>query len=281
MRTQVLYAREPRWREVAEHAEELIGSSGFTPVKSEGRTLAGVLRLADGSAVFIKRSAPRSWLRATLMPIAGSPALRALKGAALLDAAGIPHPSPLAAAETVGRGALYASYLLSEALLDGDTRSRFALGPGQIKGRDARRRRRILDNVARHVRRIHDARLYTRDLQETNVMVADDEGQGFRVWFLDLEDFRRLRRVGWPQRARNLIHLDRSIGRFLCRAARLAFLYAYLGGKPERAEARKIVHQLLVLREQMERRHRRRAAATTATTHPPRTEASGVDSVRG
>ncbi|MBV8139800.1 MAG: hypothetical protein JO121_29825 [Deltaproteobacteria bacterium] len=277
----MLYARAPRWREVAEHAEELIGSPAFTPVKSEGRTLAGVLRLADGSAVFIKRSAPTSWLRAALMPIGGSPAQRALKGAALLDAAGIPHPSPLAAAETVGRGAVHASYLVSEALLDGDTLSRFALGPGQIKGRDARRRRRILDNVARQVRRIHDARLYTRDLQETNVMVADDEGQGFRVWFLDLEDFRRLRRVGWPRRARNLIHLDRSIGRFLCRAARLAFLYAYLGGKPERAEARKIVHQLLVLREQMERRHWRRAARPLATTHPPRTEASGVDSVRG
>ncbi|HKF28828.1 MAG TPA: lipopolysaccharide kinase InaA family protein [Candidatus Binataceae bacterium] len=281
MRTQVLYAREPRWREVAERAEELIRSSGFTPVKSEGRTLAGVLRLADGSTVFIKRSAPRSWLRAALMPIAGSPAVRALKGAAMLDAAEIPHPSPLAAAETVGRGAVHASYLVSEALLDGDTLSRFALGPGEIKGRDARRRRRILDSVARQVRRIHDAGLYTRDLQETNVMVADDEGQGFRVWFLDLEDFRRLRRVGWPQRARNLIHLDRSIGRFLCRAARLAFLYAYLGGKPEHAEARRLVHELLVRRAQMERHHARRATVTLATTHPARTEASGVDSVRG
>jgi Lipopolysaccharide kinase (Kdo/WaaP) family len=281
MRTQVLYAREPRWREVAERAEELVASSGFTPVKSEGRTIAGVLRLADGSAVFIKRSAPRSWLRAALMPIAGSPAVRALKGAALLDAAGIPHPSPLAAAETVGKGVVHASYLVSEALLDGDTLSRFALGPGEIRGRDARRRRRILDNVARQVRRIHDAGLYTRDLQETNVMVADDGGQGFRVWFLDLEDFRRLRRLGWPQRARNLIHLDRSIGRFLCRAARLAFLYAYLGGKPERADARRIVHELLVLRAQMERRHSRGAVATLATTHPARTEASGLDSVRG
>jgi hypothetical protein len=281
MRTQVLYAREPRWREVAERAEELIRGSGFTPVKSEGRTLAGVLRFADGSAVFIKRSAPTSWLRGALMPIAGSPAARALKGAALLDAAGIPHPSPLAAAETVGAGAVHASYLVSEALLDGDTLSRFALGPGEIKGRDARRRRRILDHVARQVRRIHDAQLYTRDLQETNVMVADDEGHGFRVWFLDLEDFRRLRRVGWPQRARNLIHLDRSIGRFLCRAARLAFLYAYLGSKPERADARRIVNALLLLRARMEPRHLRRAAVRLATMHPPRTEASGVDSVRG
>lgn len=281
MRTQVLYAREPRWREVAERAEELIRGSGFTPIKCEARTLAGVLRLADGSAVFIKRSAPTSWLRGALMPIAGSPALRALKGAALLDAAGIPHPTPLAAAETVGGGSVRASYLVSEALLDGDTLSRFALGPGGIKGRDARRRRRILDNVARHVRRLHDARLYTRDLQETNVMVADDKGQGFRVWFLDLEDFRRLRRVEWPLRARNLIHLDRSIGRFLCRAARLAFLYAYLGRKPERKSARRMVDELLRLRAQMERRHARRTAAALATAHTPRTEASGVDSVRG
>src|SRR5262249_45820282 len=205
----------------------------------------------------------------------------ALKGAALLDAAGIPHPIPLAASQTTSRGAVSASYLVSEALLEGDTLSRFALGPGEIKGRDARRRRRILDHVARQVRRIHDAGLYTRDLQETNLLVADDQGQGFRVWFLDLEDFRKLRRVGWPQRARNLIHLDRSIGRFLCRAARLAFLYAYLGGRPERREARRIVNELLLLRAQMERRHSRRAAGGLATMHPPRTEASGVDSVRG
>ena len=278
MRTHVIYAREPRWREIAERAEELIKSPAFRPIKAEGRTIAGVLTLPDGGAVFIKKSSSNSWLRGLVMPIAGSPAIRALKGAALLDKAGIPHPHPLAASEKIGKGVVQASYLVSEALLDGDTLSRFALGPNAAKARDARRRRRILGTVAREARRLHDAGIYTRDLQETNVMVADGESGEFRVWFLDLEDFRRMRRVTWQHRMRNLIHLDRSIGRFLCRAARLAFLYDYLGVKPQRAEARRIVNELLSMRAQMDR-GRSRGSAVPA--HAPRMEASGVDSMRG
>lgn len=264
---QVLYAREPRWREIAERAEELIRGSDFRPIKSEGRTIGGVLKLADGGAVFVKKSASSSWLRGVMMPIAGSPAMRALRGAAMLEAAAVPHPRPLAASESVGRGSVRASYLVSEALLDGDTLSRFTLGPGEIKGRDARRRRRILDTVAREVRRFHDAGLYTRDLQETNVMVADKEDGGFRVWFLDLEDFRRVRRLGWPYRMRNLVHLDRSIGRFLCRAARLAFFYAYLGRKPERAEARRLVAEYLAMRARIDRSRAHRPR-NSGSSHP-------------
>jgi len=271
MRTEVLYAREARWREIVENAEELMRGPGFTAVKSEGRTTAGVLRLPGDGVVFLKKSASGSWFRGMMMPFAGSPAVRALKGAAILDAAGVPHPKPLAAAQAIGRGGtILASYLVSEALLDGDTLSRFALGPGAIKGRDARRRRRILDTVAREVRRIHDASVYTRDLQETNVIVADRWDEGFQVWFLDLEDFRRKRRLGWQHRMRNLVHLDRSIGRFLCRAARLAFLYAYLGGKPAKVDARRIVGEILSLRAKMERHSTRRLVSARATAHSPR-----------
>jgi hypothetical protein len=258
MRTHVLYAREPRWREIAERAGELMDGPGFRAIKSEGRTVAGILTLPDGCAVFIKKAAPGSWLSGFMRQLEGSPAIRALKGAAILDQAGIPHPQPLAASQTVERGAVRASYVISEALLEGDTLSRFALGPGEIKGRDARRRRRILDTVAREVRRMHDAGVYTRDLQETNVMVADGERGEFRIWFLDLEDFRRARRVGWNRRMRNLVHLDRSIGRFLCRAARLAFLYAYLGGKPEKAKARAKVTEYLAQRAKIDRSRTRR-----------------------
>jgi len=280
MRTQVLYAREPRWREIAERAEELMKGPGFRPVKSEGRKVAGVLTLADGSSVFLKKSQSSSWLRGIVMPLAGSPAIRALRGAALLDAAEIPHPRPLAASQAVGRGgAVRASYLVSEALLEGETLSEFALGPGEIKGRDARRRRRILDTVAREVRRLHDAGLYTRDLQETNVMVAEGQGGEFRVWFLDLEDFRRAKRGASRNRMRNLVHLDRSIGRFLCRAARLAFLYAYLGGKPDRAEVRRVVNEVLSLRAKMERR-RARTRATGPATAEQCAAAPGMNSMR-
>ncbi len=264
MRMHVLYAREPRSRQLAERAEDLIAAPEFKAVKSEGRTLAGILELPDGAPVFIKKSQCDSWLRGVTTPIIPSPAARAVAGAAMLEAAGIPHPQILAAAELRSRGAVRASYVISEAIVGADTLSRFALGPGGVKGRDARRRRRILDTVAHEVRRIHDARLYTRDLQETNVMVAGGENGGFRVWFLDFEDFRQMRNVDWAHRMRNLVHLDRSIGRFMCRAARLAFLYAYLGGRPERAEARTLITQILALRARIDRRHSRPQKAAEA-----------------
>jgi hypothetical protein len=158
-------------------------------------------------------------------------------------------------------GAIRASYILSRALPRADTLSRFALGPNEIKGRDVRRRKKISDTVAKEVRRLHDAGLYTYDLQETNIMVEDDDVGGFNVYFIDLEDFRQAGTVSWDRRILNLVHLDRSIGRFLCRAARLDFLYAYLGKRPTRAEARKIVAEVVASRIAIERRKDRETPA--------------------
>jgi hypothetical protein len=46
---------------------------------------------------------------------------------------------------------------------------------------------------------------------------------------------------------RNLVHLDRSIGRFVPRSQRLRFLYNYLGGKPAGDESRRLVRRLIAL----------------------------------
>ena len=66
----------------------------------------------------------------------------------------------------------------------------------------------------------------------------------------------------------NLVHLDRSIGRFLCRAARLDFLYSYLGHRPDRAAARKIVAEVKAARESIDRRKRRSVPATERVVAP-------------
>ncbi len=65
----------------------------------------------------------------------------------MLAAGGFAHPEPLAAMDSYEAGAIRASYILSRALPDADTLSRFALGPGEIKGRDVRRRKRISDTA--------------------------------------------------------------------------------------------------------------------------------------
>lgn len=261
MRRVVLYARSPEWRAVIERADELIASANFCALKSEGRTHAGFLDIAGADTVFIKRVDIPSWSRGIYARIRGSRAARSLAGAAMLSARGFAHPEPLAAMDSYRFGAIRASYILSRALPRADTLSRFALGPNEIKGRDVRRRKRISDTVAKEVRRLHDAGLYTYDLQETNIMVEDHESGAFKVYFIDLEDFRQAATVSWERRILNLVHLDRSIGRFLCRAARLDFLYAYLGKHPARAEARRIVAEVMASRAAIDQHKHRGASA--------------------
>jgi Lipopolysaccharide kinase (Kdo/WaaP) family len=267
MRKEVIFAESSVWRAAIGRAEELLASADCQIVKDEGSTRAGTIALEGLPVAFIKRTQVASRGRGIAARALGSRARRALAGARILESAGVPHAKPLAAMDLVHGGAVRSSYLISEALIGAHTLSRFALGPRGVKGRDARRRRRILDTVARAARKMHDAGVYTLDLQETNVMVADDGTGGFHVYFIDLEDIRRAAVVSWRRRMLNLVHLDRSIGRFLCRAARLAFLYDYLGSKPDRSEARRIVRELLELRDEVERRHARRASGRAAAPH--------------
>jgi Lipopolysaccharide kinase (Kdo/WaaP) family len=267
MRTVVLYARSAQWREVIERAAALIEGPDFTALKSEGRTVAGFLEVPALGVAFLKRAQSASTLDGIVDRMRGSRAARALKGAALLGAAQLGCAEPIAAADERGGGAVRASYLLTEPLT-GDTLSRFALGPGGIRGRDLKRKRRILATVAREVRRLHDAGLYTRDLQETNLMVDDDGAGGFSVNFLDLEDVRRARRVSERRRLRNLIHLDRSIGRFLTRASRLRFLYTYMGERPDKAVRRGVVKELLSRRGAIDRRRTAPAPPATSEAAP-------------
>src|SRR5260370_41646179 len=130
------------------------------------------------------------------------------------------------------------------------------LGRGEIKGRNVHRPKQISDTVAAQIRRLHESGLYTRDLQEPTIMVEDNAHGGFNTYFIDLEDFRRTTNVSWKRRVTNLVHLDRSIGRFLCRAARLDFLYSYLGRKPDRAAARKMISEIKSARDAIDRRKR-------------------------
>ena len=268
MRTVILYARSPDWREVVERADELMASPDFHVLKSEARTRAGFIDVPGEGTAFIKRVEVSSWTRGIYTRLRGSRAKRSLTGAAMLAQHNLAHPESLAAMDIYQAGAIRASYLVSRALINADSLSRFMLGPGEIKGRNVHRRKQISDTVAAQIRRLHESGLYTRDLQETNIMVEDNEAGGFKVYFIDLEDFRRAGKVSWNRRITNLVHLDRSIGRFLCRAARLDFLYSYLGHKPDRATTRKMIAEVKAARESIDRRKRRGAPTAKPVVAP-------------
>jgi hypothetical protein len=235
-----------------ERADELMESATFTPVKVEGKTRAGFLACAGGVAVFIKRSAVRSRIAGLTQIPRGSRALRALRGAKILTEAGFHCAKPLAAMNEIESGAVRASYLISEALANAQILSHFALGRAGEPRHGYARRKAVSDALAMELRRMHDAGIYTRDLQETNIMV-EEIGGTLRFYFLDLEDFRRASIVPQRRRMLNLVHLDRSIGRFVSRSGRLDFLYGYLGRQLDREARRTAVADYLKVRRTVER----------------------------
>jgi tRNA A-37 threonylcarbamoyl transferase component Bud32 len=254
MHRRLLFAESPKMAALIEQAVELINSSSFTPVKSEGKTRAGFLAGPGYPVVFIKRTEVRSRLAGLADFVAGSQASRAMRGARIIREAAFHCARPLAAMDIVEGIAVRASYLMSEALENAQILSHFALGREGGERHGHARRKSVSDALAAELRRLHDAGIYTRDLQETNIMVEERDG-AIRFYFLDLEDFRRVSTVSPRRRMLNLVHLDRSIGRFVSRAGRLDFLYAYLGGLPDREVRRKTVADFLKLRQIVERQH--------------------------
>lgn len=265
MRKRLLYAADPRWAATAKGLDKLVSAGALRRVKDEGRTCAGLLAGPEGATVFIKRVRTGSWMRGLVASVRGSRVKRWLGGAAMLEAAGFNRPAPLCAFELRRVGAVIECYLACEFLSEASVLSRAVFGREPTT---FLRRRALLKAVAREVRRLHDAGLYTRDLQETNLMIEDSANGAPRIWFVDLEDFRRVSgQVSWHLRLTNLVHLDRSLGRFMGRTARMRFLYDYLGVPgPSRVERRKFVVQLLRLRARVEKRRRSRAVRRSAAT---------------
>ncbi len=279
MRRRLLYAADQRWAEIADHLEELMAGRGFHLLKDEARTRAGLLIGPDGAQVFVKRMRAGSWARGLVAAARGSRVKRWLRGAAMLGAAGFNRPAPLAAIEVHHAGAVSDCYLVCEELGEAIVLSRAALGGGTV---DFRRRRRLLTAVAREVRRLHEAGLYTRDLQETNLMVEERAAAEPKISFVDLEDFRRAHSVSRRRRLLNLVHLDRSIGRFLSRTARLRFLDDYLDGSAHDRDARRrIVAQLLRLSSRTGRRRRASLPQIVAPVAPPNAAMATVHRAAG
>jgi tRNA A-37 threonylcarbamoyl transferase component Bud32 len=239
----------------------------FEPVKQTARMLAGVAEI-HGERVFIKRASEGSWLKGLFTRIRGSRARRAIRGATILAGGGFRRAGLLAAVEERSFGSVRGSLILCEALDGACVLDKIYFRGGKPA---FRHRRRLATLIAREIRRLHDAGIYSRDLQETNLMLREANDGGASVYFVDLEDIRRARTVGEEQRLLNLIHLDRTIGRYAPRAQRLYFLYAYLGGKPERAEARRVVARALSIRAAQERRARGRRRSGDA---PVRSDAA-------
>jgi hypothetical protein len=271
MSTHTLYARSPDWETIGGLIDDVMHGSGFRLVKETQRTLAGITQL-NGIEVFVKRVSNKSWIKGIIARFCGSRARKTIRGANLLQGIGFAHPKLIAAFEQRHAASVTASYIIVEYLRRPKILSRFALADGH----DYHWRRWVSKRLAQTIRRLHAEGCYTRDLQETNLMLAAQDGT-LKVYFTDLEDFRRLPLVPWQLRLNNLLQLDRSIGRFISRTHRLRFLYDYWGENARRIEVRALVERLNCMRQRLERRKLRRQRSTVLVT--PTHDTSRTDKI--
>jgi hypothetical protein len=166
-----------------------------------------------------------------------SGATRALRGAASLQHAQIATATPLAAVEVHRWGMLESSFYIAEEITAAKTadaywRENLKVLPGPFGFHS---RRRFLAELSGLFHKLHGARIYHNDLKDFNILARADRAGGEELFVLDLEGVRHCRSLSARRRVKNLVQLNRTLGRFLTRTEKLRFLKSYLSLSNERA----------------------------------------------
>ncbi len=212
---------------------------GRIPLEIEGRS----------RGIYLKRYNAFSWRYRLVSLVVQSAALRSLAGASTLLQAGFLTGRPIAAVENRSGGMLTRSFYLSEEIkgskiLDVYWRDELASMQGP-KG--FRRRRDFLKSLAELLRSLHRMNIYHNDLKDANILVGSDgEPRREAFYLLDLEGVRKCRHLNRRRRIKNLVQLNRTMGKFLHGSQKLVLLKAYLGDPFfDRDERRRWVREVL------------------------------------
>ena len=213
----------------------LFARPGCELIKDQKKIKVARLRLeirGGARSVYLKRYNAFSWryrLGSLWLP---SGAARSWAGASVLLKAGFHTGLPLAAVECRSWGMLTKSFYLSEEIPASKTADLYWREELVPLGGPAgfRRRRSFLKLLAGLFGALHRRGIYHNDLKDANILVCSGNG-GFdeSFYLLDLEGIRRYRRLNRRRRIKNLVQLNRTLGRFLRKPERLYWLRSYLG----------------------------------------------------
>ena len=224
-------------------------------------------------SVVVKRHQLTHWRRRADVLLHGSPARRAWRGAQLLQTHGFPVPQPLAVVEKRKAGLIQESVYISQALPHPSLSDYWRESAPHWS---VTQRRLFLRELALFVRSFHAAGLYSGDLRDANLLVEECEVQYGPRWRFCLVDLDRLKHdpnLTLRRRVKNLVQLDRTLGRRARQTERLFFLYTYLGSPlPSSEQRRSLLKTLLSVRRRKDReyakRKRRRARAIDGAQTP-------------
>jgi tRNA A-37 threonylcarbamoyl transferase component Bud32 len=115
--------------------------------------------------------------------------------------------------------------------------------------------------LARLLSRLHRRKIYHNDFKDANIVVSATSPGDEKFFLLDVEGVRRCWYVSGRRRLKNLVQLNRTLGKFLTQADKLFFLKAYLGSAPvESRITHRWVRRVVSATERAEQRSLRRAA---------------------
>ena len=192
------------------------------------------LEMGDGlRRIFLKRYNAFSWRYRFVSLLVSSAAIRSWAGAGILMGADFRTGKPVAAVECRSWGMLTKSFYIAEEIPSGSTLDRhWREKLRELGGAEGFRQRRVfLAALAALFRSLHEMGIYHNDLKEANIFVCRDEDiQEASFYLLDLEGIRQFRHLGERRRVKNLVQLNRTMGRMLSNTNKVYFLKTYLGG---------------------------------------------------
>ena len=189
--------------------------NSFGLIKDDGKSRVMQQAFEDRAgrrwAIVVKRVRYSLPLRRLGFLFFASPGSRSLRGALLLQQAGIRTAPPLAAIEACGWKGLGTSYYFAETVENGKTlyvawkelREKHSAGTATAK------RRHLLRQLSAFVCRIHGSGIYHRDLKGSNILVQKGEGGNIDFVLIDLDRVRANRALRWRKRIKNLIQICR------------------------------------------------------------------------
>src|SRR5258706_4173786 len=93
------------------------------------------------------------------------------------------------------------------------------------------RRRKFLVQLGHLFGTLHGKGIYHNDLKDANILaVAERQSDSVKLCLLDLDGVKRYGKLSSDRKLKNLVQINRTLGRYLRRPDKLLFLLAYMNG---------------------------------------------------
>lgn len=218
------------------HPDALLEQPECEIIKDQPKIKVGCLQVTLDDRplrLYIKRYNVFSWRHKLGSLFITSGAVKSMRGASILIEAGIGTARPIAAVERRHWGMLTGSFYLTEEVTGSRISNRYWSEELQpltgVMG--ISRRRAFLRGLAELFAKLHAKNIYHNDLKDFNILVAPNASSGESLFLLDLEGVRRYGQISQRRRIKNLVQLNRTLGKLLSNTEALRFLKVFLGPK--------------------------------------------------